>query len=57
MRSDYEIGSRGSLVRQPNDECILQNDNVNNRKRDRFIKHMENTNGGFFSKKKRADSQ
>ncbi|CAC5407424.1 unnamed protein product [Mytilus coruscus] len=32
MRSDYDSGSGGSPVRQPNDEFILQNDNVNNRK-------------------------
>ncbi|CAG2186308.1 Receptor-type guanylate cyclase gcy-9,Adenylate cyclase,Receptor-type guanylate cyclase gcy-7,Receptor-type guanylate cyclase gcy-22,Receptor-type guanylate cyclase gcy-11,Guanylyl cyclase GC-E,Receptor-type guanylate cyclase gcy-17,Retinal guanylyl cyclase 1,Receptor-type guanylate cyclase gcy-12,Guanylate cyclase 2G,Olfactory guanylyl cyclase GC-D,Receptor-type guanylate cyclase gcy-3,Receptor-type guanylate cyclase gcy-23,Receptor-type guanylate cyclase gcy-20,Receptor-type guanylate cyclase gcy-19,Reti len=47
MRSEYDSGSGGSPVRQPDDDCILQNDIVNNRKCERFIKHVVNSNEGF----------
>ncbi|XP_063412309.1 uncharacterized protein LOC134695064 [Mytilus trossulus] len=48
MRSEYDSGSGGSPVRQPDDDCILQNDTVNNnRKCERFIKHVVNSNEGF----------
>lgn len=37
LRSDYISESGGIPVRQPNDEFILQHNNVNNRKCERFI--------------------